>query len=566
MIWAFFCVTALALSTAGTGLILFKFCKDWEGRASCVRWLLAAFFICQFITASARLAYFIWLTIAINKGSHSGDYEDMQEQAVVTTELYDMGTSAVLKLIQKQNGWITTVIIIGDTSQFGILIWITALVYELSKLVALSMDRGETHERAKIRLYSTIGHVSIAVFLLVQVALAISYMGYSRYAYSMLLAVYALQTGVFVYMIVTVVVLKVNGRSYESIHGRFVTSPLYRRLKWIMLAYAFFAFQFQLSSVILYAAPADKQKLSEFAGVSFTLYYLRGFVFSIVTGCSQLCMVKCMSCCVPEEIKAEYTQRLECMTSPGGYDLPCVNPVFVVTDIESSSALWAIEDGRIMQQATRLHDDILRSLLAAYRGYEVATAGDSFQLAFHTIREAVEYCLTAQMHLLKAKWPKDLHGLIPATRKERVGTKTIFRGLRVRMGVHDAAESDGPLICDVHVVTGKLTYTGASEVITNEIGGLGPGGHILVTERVAEWLVTNSSQMDVKFVMEHVCKYSLPRSNVALEVFQVVPKSLAMRCKSFRSPQHVVQIERETSQTRAECRMFYTSLQLLTYS
>lgn len=332
------------------------------------------------------------------------------------------------------------------------------------------------------------------------------------------------------------------------------------------LAYALFAFQFQLSSVILYASPGDKKNLASYAGVSFTLYYLRGFVFSIVTGCSQPCVIKWSSCCLPEEIKAEYRQRQDCLTSPGGHDIPYTNPVFVVTDIESSSALWAIGDGRIMQQATRIHDDIIRSLLAAYRGYEIATAGDSFQLAFHTIKEAIEYCLKAQMHLHNAKWPKELHGLVPATRKERAGTKTIFRGLRVRMGVHDAAESEGPLICDVHVVTGKLTYTGASEIITNEVGGLGAGGQILVTERVADWLAANSSQTDTKFVMEHVCKYSIPRLHVVLEIFQVVPKPLALRCQSFSSPQHIVQMDRETSETGADCQMLYTSLQLLSYS
>lgn len=97
-----------------------------------------------------------------------------------------------------------------------------------------------------------------------------------------------------------------------------------------------------------------------------------------------------------------------------------------------------------MQQATHIHDNIMRGLLPAYRGYEITTAGDSFQLAFHTIQEAVEYCLDTQIQLLNAKWPKELHGLVPATRKVRVGTKTIFRGLRVRMGIHDAVGSEGP--------------------------------------------------------------------------------------------------------------------------
>ncbi|KAL3664279.1 hypothetical protein V7S43_010606 [Phytophthora oleae] len=402
MILALVCVGALALSTLGTGLIVLKLYTDWNVRASSVRWLLAVFLRYQFTTSAARLAYFIWLIVAATTLDHYNQ-EDLQGQAVVGTELYRLGTRAVLELGQKQNSWVTAVIILGDTTHFGLTIWVGALVYEVSKLVELSMDRGEKQERVKIMLYSRVGHACIATFLVIQVVLAIMFTGYSRYAYSLLLAVYAVQIMVLMYMMVMVILLKVKGRNMESVHGHFVASPLYRRLKWITyLAYALFAFQFQFSSLILYAVPQEANQFSGYAGVSFTLYYLRGFVLSVVAGCSQPCVVRCLGCCVPEEVKALYTQRRDCVAIPGGSDLPYINPVFVFTDIESSSALWAVEDGRVMQQATVIHDDILRGLLAAYRGYEITTAGDSFQLAFHTIQEAVEYCLGVQMQLLKA--------------------------------------------------------------------------------------------------------------------------------------------------------------------
>ncbi|KAE8898683.1 hypothetical protein PF005_g3203 [Phytophthora fragariae] len=557
MIWALLCVSALTLSTIATGLIAFKLYKDWHVRANSVRWLFAAFFTYQFISTAARLIYFTWLTV-VTRNSEEGDDEDLVEQAMVETELYRMGTSAVLKMGQKQNAWVTAAIIVGDTTHFGVTVWIASLVYELSKLVALAMDRGEKHESAKIRLYSWLGHSSIAVYFTVQVVLAIVFTGYSSYAYSLLLVVYLLQILVLLYMMTMVVVLKVKGRNYESVHGHFVASPLYRRLKWIMLVYALFAFQFQFSSLILYLVPNETKRIAGYAGVSFVLYYLRGFVLSVVTGCSQPYVVRCLGCCVPDDIKAHYTQRRECVTVPGGWDLPYINPVFVFTDIESSSALWGVGDGKVMQLATQIHDSILRGLLPVYRGYEITTAGDSFQLAFHTIREAAEYCLAAQIQLLNAKWPKDLHGLVPATRRVRVGTKTIFRGLRVRMGIHDAVGADGSLIQDVHAVTGKLTYTGASEVIANEIGDLGAGGQILVTKRVADWLGENSDQLAIKFMMEPVCEYSIPRLNTMLEVFQVVPKPLELRCESFYSPRHIVQIEREDSRLKSESQTFYT--------
>ncbi|KAG6623770.1 Adenylate cyclase [Phytophthora cinnamomi] len=252
MIWALLCVSALLLSATATGLIVFKLYKDWDVRASSVRWLFAAFFTYQFISTTARLIYFSWLTV-VAQHVEENDNEDLVGQAMVETELYRMGTSAVLKLGKKQNGWITAVIIVGDTTLFGITVWIATLVYELSKLVALSMDRGEKHERATIRLYSRIGHSSIAVYLTVQVVLAIIFTGYSSYAYSLLLVVYLVQIIVLIYMMTVVVLLKIRGRNYESVHGHFVASPLYRRLKWIMLVYALFAFQFQFSSLIFFS-------------------------------------------------------------------------------------------------------------------------------------------------------------------------------------------------------------------------------------------------------------------------------------------------------------------------
>lgn len=280
-------------------------------------------------------------------------------------------------------------------------------------------------------------------------------------------------------------------------------------------------------------------------------------MLAIITGCSLPCVLRCCACAIPDDVEMELMARMNkfgtpCAT-PNEYiselppvsalrhattihshaPPPLINPVFVVTDIESSSALWAIGDGRVMQQAIEVHDDILRSLLAVYRGYEITTAGDSFQLAFHTIREAVSYCLAVQLKLLTAKWPPGLNGLVPATRKQRIGARLLFRGLRVRMGVHDAMGSDGPLANRVHAVTGKMTYTGASEVIAAEVSELAAGGQILVTKRIADWLLTNKQVVRMDYTVNYLCDYSLPQVDAHLEISQVVPDELGRRVKIF---------------------------------
>lgn len=246
---------------------------------------------------------------------------------------------------------------------------------------------------------------------------------------------------------------------------------------------------------------------------------------------------------MPDDVEAQFEARL---MQPGellsprdtqvlveSAEPPLVNPVFVFTDIQQSSALWGVGDGLIMQRATEIHDNILRSSLMKYRGYEITTAGDAFQLAFHTIREAVEYCLDVQLQLLDAAWPNELHGLLPATKKQRAGRHLIFRGLRVRMGIHDAVDSDGTLVLDVHAVTGKMTYTGASEVIANEIGDLGDGGQILVTRRVADWINMYADLVAIPCSVDRVGDYTVPQINASVEVFQVVPTLLAKRKENF---------------------------------
>jgi class 3 adenylate cyclase len=309
--------------------------------------------------------------------------------------------------------------------------------------------------------------------------------------------------------------------------------------------YVLFSFQYQFVSVIMYAIPDKEDTLISFISVSSIVYSLSGLMLAVTTMCSQVCVLQACHYCLPDDIEAQMQARL---MQAGGelatprdtlahemVEPPLVNPVFVFTDIESSSALWGIGDGSMMQRATELHDNILRSSLTKYRGYEITTAGDAFQLAFHTIREAVEYCLDVQLQLLVANWPKELHQALPATRKHRSGHRLIFNGLRVRMGIHDAVEADGPLILDVHAVTGKMIYTGAAEVIANEIGDLGDGGQILVTRRIADWLFMYEDLVSIESQVERVGEYAIPQINAKLEVFQVLPEVLIGRKKLFSS-------------------------------
>ncbi|GFR43826.1 hypothetical protein Agub_g4946 [Astrephomene gubernaculifera] len=80
----------------------------------------------------------------------------------------------------------------------------------------------------------------------------------------------------------------------------------------------------------------------------------------------------------------------------------------LVTDIQSSTSLWEQLDPEVMNRAVSIHHAIMRKCIAEWRGYESATEGDSFIVAFHNPTDAFMCALEAQQALLSAPWPPEL--------------------------------------------------------------------------------------------------------------------------------------------------------------
>ncbi|KAG2488551.1 hypothetical protein HYH03_012870 [Edaphochlamys debaryana] len=89
---------------------------------------------------------------------------------------------------------------------------------------------------------------------------------------------------------------------------------------------------------------------------------------------------------------------------------PGVGPetTLVITDIQDSTALWEALPAAVMDEAIDLHHACLRRCTTACGGYESATEGDAFILAFHTPQSALLFCLTAQEELPALAWPEPL--------------------------------------------------------------------------------------------------------------------------------------------------------------
>jgi hypothetical protein len=76
--------------------------------------------------------------------------------------------------------------------------------------------------------------------------------------------------------------------------------------------------------------------------------------------------------------------------------------------VQDSTVLWEALPQDVMDAAIREHHAVIRRLLLRHGGYESATEGDSFILAFHTAHDAVLFSSQLQQELLTAPWPPDL--------------------------------------------------------------------------------------------------------------------------------------------------------------
>jgi hypothetical protein len=126
----------------------------------------------------------------------------------------------------------------------------------------------------------------------------------------------------------------------------------------------------------------------------------------------------------------------------GGVRAPEGEVAIVFTDITRAASLWEF-NAAAMRDATLLHNETLRSALARHHGYEVVFIRDrnsgegSFCMAFQQVADALAWCCEVQRALVTVEWPEALleH---PGAAEEWGDTddRVLYRGLRVRMGVH----------------------------------------------------------------------------------------------------------------------------------
>jgi len=213
----------------------------------------------------------------------------------------------------------------------------------------------------------------------------------------------------------------------------------------------------------------------------------------------------------------------------------------VDTDVESSTALWEW-DATLMSESLLMHDEVLRSELAANGGFELLTEGDAFLVCFTEAANAVKWCMGVQEKLMECKWPEELdhNGNVSSSVMIVQGT-TIFRGLRVRMGAHT---------CPATLANGqrceKVSSINQTELMktTRDISDFAMGGQVLLSNATIARAYASTHKMVDYAAVGAISKFDDGEENEEqdevegkkseqISVIQALPVALKKRLPEF---------------------------------
>lgn len=181
----------------------------------------------------------------------------------------------------------------------------------------------------------------------------------------------------------------------------------------------------------------------------------------------------------------------------------------------------------------------MRDSLREFGGYEIHTEGDSFQMAFGTVASAVRFCISVQHKFLEERWSPDILKLPYChTARDKLG-RVIFRGPRVRMGIHWAQSH--LIQRRVHPMTQHTVFEGPAFDTTKEVSDAANGGQILMTHEA--WLHFMNEFPHAQFpTIEQLGFYMLtnvPEPILLYEVSQYVGKRLVRPFGPLRKVRYV---------------------------
>ncbi|RMX65922.1 hypothetical protein DD238_004924 [Peronospora effusa] len=526
--WTLTYVIVLAMATATTGLTLLLSFKHIKVGDSAIQYITYSVCRMYFIYSLVRLLLYVGVLANFNGLRDTldalGDGKLMRARVVYssTKEFTAVAVSVAL---------------IGDCALLCTTFFIMMLAYELKRLIIKTMDRGPKRERAIIRQYCIRAYITAIIFAIAMVVSAFLLSPSDKSEVAQTAAFWFEMACVWSSVLYpTYVTIWISRQKRTRIAVSPASLLLHHRIKTFVTVYC--AFVFPSCVVEVLARLVDDIKM-EWVGVTQILYYFSGAGAAFAIGTSATCCYRALRPLMPSYVHEQLVeggffqdeQGLDTMDVI--VEAPTRRPIFVVTDIEGSSQLWAAIS-QSMAEAQSIHDDLLRQQLPCFRGYEITTAGDSFQLAFHCVGDAIGWCISVQEKLLKALWPAPLLECDNAARVYDKWTRLLFNGLRVRMAIHDGDER---LVCSRHPTTGKMTYLGLSEMMVRDMSAMGQGGQIVISESALaiykdELLKTPSSVIGTKakkFRLKPFRTFDQPEWNISLPMYEIVSTRIGDR-------------------------------------
>jgi class 3 adenylate cyclase len=194
----------------------------------------------------------------------------------------------------------------------------------------------------------------------------------------------------------------------------------------------------------------------------------------------------------------------------------------VCTDVHGEVSMWDA-DPDVMVASFELANSLMRQLIREFVGAEVSCVKNCFTVAFSDPLQAVLFALAAQEKLIALDWPAKLFQCPPAAVVVDASGKTLFRGLRVRMGVHYGLPDRG-----LDPASKKTTYWGPDATLAQSVTDTALGGQIIITEIIRTIMLDFPDKIPDAVVLplgDHIVKgFEEPRT-----LFQVLPASLAGR-------------------------------------
>eukprot|EP01105_Mastigella_eilhardi_P011117 TRINITY_DN2567_c1_g1_i3.p1 TRINITY_DN2567_c1_g1~~TRINITY_DN2567_c1_g1_i3.p1 ORF type:complete len:1447 (+),score=354.88 TRINITY_DN2567_c1_g1_i3:1597-5937(+) len=193
----------------------------------------------------------------------------------------------------------------------------------------------------------------------------------------------------------------------------------------------------------------------------------------------------------------------------------------IFSDVEDSKEQWEASP-EAMMLAQEIQNRLMRDKIRETQGYEVKSDGESFMVAFSAPLAALSFCMMVQEALLGAEWPPKLLTHSASSEMISADGRVLFRGLRVRMGVHV-----GKPQCTPNPTVGRMDYMGAMVNKAARIAGLACGGRVLASE--AFWKAV-APEVDLKTIsVRHIGKYPLKGIAGEENLIELLPKTLQDR-------------------------------------